>query len=80
MERTQLLSLANAYSAHTALKLTTLGAYAVNDGKFFARLEDGGECMPRTAKKVMRWFSEVWPEDLAWPRDIPRPAKSKAAA
>jgi len=80
MDATQIIKLAEAYSAHTALKLSTIGAYAVNDGKFFPRLSDGGECTLRTAKRVLSWFSTNWPDDLEWPRDIQRPVKRREVA
>lgn len=76
----QIRSLADAYSAHTGLKKTTLGVYAVNDGKFFGRLKDGYDCRTKTARKVSEWFSANWPEDLEWPRSIPRPTPSKENA
>ena len=30
----------------------------------------------RRAARITQWFSDHWPEDLAWPVDIPRPAPS----
>lgn len=72
----QIKTLRDAYCAHAGLKPSTVGAYAVNDGKFFQRIEGGGGCTVATAEKVGHWFSENWPVDLQWPRSIPRPAKS----
>lgn len=80
MQARQIMDLAETYSAHTGRKLSTLGAYTVNDGKFFDRLEGGGSCTLKTAARVVRWFSETWPDDLEWPRHIPRPPKSKKEA
>ncbi|MBD3787214.1 MAG: hypothetical protein IE922_09625 [Sphingomonadales bacterium] len=77
MRPTQLTNLANAYAAHRGLKLSTLGVYAVNDGKFFGRLAEGFDCRTKTAAKVAAWFAANWPSDLEWPRDIPRPAAQK---
>ena len=75
-----LLSLAETYSAHTSLKLSTIGVYVLNDGKFFARLLGGGSCTVRTAERTAQWFSDNWPADVAWPRDVPRPPKAKKEA
>lgn len=74
MKIEHLLDLADAYSAHTGLRLTTVGAYAANDGKFFGRLKAGAGCTLRKASAIVRWFSDNWPADLEWPRDIARPS------
>lgn len=75
-----LLTLAETYSAHTSLKLSTIGVYALNDGKFFLRLQDGAGCTVRTAERAAQWFSDNWPADVAWPRDVARPPKTKKEA
>ncbi len=78
---TQILTeMAEHYAQHVGLRTSTVGAYAVNDGKFFHRLAGGGGCTLKTAERAVRYFSDHWPADLAWPRDIPRPPKSKEAA
>lgn len=37
-------------------------------------------CTVRTFDRVLTWFNQHWPGDLEWPRDIPRPPKSKKEA
>lgn len=49
-------------------------------GDFFRRLNRGGDCQTATANKAMSWFSNNWPADLDWPKDIVRPEKKKDAA
>lgn len=78
MQARHILDLAEAYAAHTGRKLSTLGAYTVNDGKFFERLNEGGGCTLKTAARVLAWFDATWPADLEWPRHIPRPKKEAA--
>ncbi|MFT4013006.1 MAG: hypothetical protein QM682_06310 [Paracoccus sp. (in: a-proteobacteria)] len=80
MDVDQLAGMAKTYADHSGLKLSTVAAYAVNDGKFFDRIEKGGGCTLRTAKRLIDFLADRWPSDLAWPRDIPRPPKSKEAA
>ncbi|UXU74327.1 MULTISPECIES: hypothetical protein [unclassified Paracoccus (in: a-proteobacteria)] len=80
MTADHLVSIAQRYADHRGYRLTTVGAYAVNDGKFFDRLLAGGSCTMRTADKVLRYLASHWPVDLEWPRDIPRPDKTKEAA
>lgn len=80
MDTKMLVNLAEAYAAHRGLKLSTVATYAATDGKFFKGLEDGASCTLRRAATVLQWFSDNWPADLEWPRQIPRPSKSKKEA
>lgn len=73
MREQDLHKLAELMSADRGLSIGTIGLYAAKDGKFFGRIAGGGGCTLRTANRVVRWFSENWPEDQAWPSDIPRP-------
>jgi hypothetical protein len=75
-----LLELCAAFSAHSNLSHWRVSFLARGDGQFFHRLEHGKSCTLRTATSVMQWFSDNWPEDLEWPRHIPRPPKSKKEA
>lgn len=80
MQEIELIQVAEAYTAHTGRKMSTVGRYAANDGKFFQRLQDGMGCTLRTARAVTQWFSDNWPADLEWPRAIPRPPRAKKEA
>ena len=81
MDESSIVKLAEAYSAHCNLKLSTLGVYAANDGKLFSRLNEGGSCTLNTATKILAYFDTHWPTDLKWPEAlIPRPSKKKEAA
>ncbi len=80
MNTSDIVKQAEAYCAHTGKTLSTVGSYAVRDGKFFLRLGNGGGCTLRTAKRVIEWFSDNWPTDLEWPREIPRPTPNKKEA
>ena len=40
------------------------------------RLREGAGCTIATYNRVIQWFSDHWPVDLAWPSDIPRPEPS----
>jgi hypothetical protein len=79
MQAPHILELAKTYASHTGRRLSTLGAYSVNDGKFFERLRNGGGCTLKTAARVLAWFAANWPADLEWPRHIPRPNAKEAA-
>lgn len=77
MDISKLVAIAEAYATHRGLALATVSTYAARDGKFFGSLQGGASCTLRRADRVLGWFSENWPADLEWPRDIPRPPKSK---
>lgn len=79
MNTSDILRQAEIYCDHTGKTLSTVGSYAVRDGKFFLRLKDGGGCTLRTAKRVIEWFDQNWPDDLAWPAGINRPGDRRAA-
>lgn len=75
-----LIDLAAAYGAHTGLSHWRVSFLVRGNGQFFRGLESGKSCTLKTAATVLLWFSDNWPEDLQWPADIDRPAKSKRAA
>lgn len=74
---THLISLCTAFAAHMNLSHWRVSFLARGDGQFFKRLTEGKGCTLRTAAQVIQWFSDHWPTDLEWPRDIPRPRKKK---
>ncbi len=80
MTTDQLVQLAKLYGAHNGLRLSTVSTYAARDGKYFGKLEAGADCTLRSATRLVAWFDEHWPDDLQWPRDIPRPSKSRRVA
>jgi len=83
MNKNSILKVAQAYTAHTGLKFSTVSTYAANDGKWLPNLKasPAKSCTLRKAERVLQWFSDHWPDaDLEWPSDIPRPPKSKEAA
>ncbi len=74
MDTKILVELAEAYAAHTGLKLSTVSTYAATDGKFFGRLKKGAGCTLRKAAGLIDWFDTNWPADLTWPKHIARPS------
>lgn len=78
--RTALITLADAIAAHQGVTHYAISMRALGKGDFFKKLKDGGDCRTATASRLLAYFDAVWPADLAWPRGIPRPQKSKDAA
>lgn len=75
MNTGMLIELAETYAEHRGLALSSVSTYAAGDGKFFNELKRGAGCTLKRANRLLTWFDQNWAEDLAWPRDIPRPAK-----
>jgi len=69
-----LLSVARVYADKKGLKFSTVSSHALNDGKTLGAIESGAVSI--TVKRLegaLRWFSNNWPSDTAWPQDVPRP-------
>ncbi len=76
MDSVFLLRLAKLMAGHPSCPwntISTIGHCAEGDGGLFRRFEQGKDCTTQRAKRIGQWFSDNWPEDLEWPRDIPRP-------
>lgn len=80
LTKDQLLRLADAFARHTNRADATISNKIVGHARLIARLRDGFGCTLATASRAHNWFSENWPPDLEWPRDVPRPNRSKEAA
>ena len=75
-----ILTVAEHYAAKQGLSLSTVSLYAAGQGRLLDRLRDGWGITVRRRDRIMSWFSNHWPSDLAWPSDIPRPEPSKKEA
>lgn len=76
-----LSTLAATCAAHRNWSMNTVSLRAAGKGTYLADLLAGkvGITLARR-DRILQWFSDHWPADLEWPRDIPRPSKSKEAA
>ena len=75
-----LITLVETMSEHVGRSEATLSNKAAGNATLFERLRTGKGCTIRTAQRAVLWFSDNWPADLAWPKDIPRPSKVRNAA
>lgn len=69
----QIVHLADTIGAHLELTHWAISMRVARKGNFIARLKNDGDCETQTYENVLRRFSDIWPSDLEWPRDIPRP-------
>ena len=74
-----LVTLAQGYARWRGVSLWRVGHLAANRGSFFVDLrEDRRHCQTDTYSRVLQWFSDQWPSELAWPAEAPRPEPSGA--
>lgn len=72
----QLITVADAFCDARRLSRRRVSTLVFNDGKRLTRLADEGRDLHTGSfEHAMRWFSSNWPEGVAWPSDVPRPAR-----
>ncbi|MBN8294703.1 hypothetical protein JI664_22220 [Rhodobacter sp. NTK016B] len=76
MQYTHLLTLATLLGSHVGRSDMTVAKWCGVHARLFNRLRAGEGCRVDTFNKALKAFSDIWPEDLEWPREIARPAKS----
>ncbi len=72
MTEQDLINLAQRYAQATGTSLSRVGTLATQDHKFFRRLESSS-CSLKRANVAVRWFSDNWPANAAWPAGLRRP-------
>ena len=77
MDPNHLVRLGRRYAVHKGYTLSTVSTYAVQSGSFLGRIADGKWCHIKTYNRALQWFSDNWPADLEWPKDVRRPAAKK---
>ena len=75
--REDLISIAKRFGEATGVTPAAIGKRALNDTKFFVRINDCGTTFTvRTFDKLIQWLSDNWPDDAIWPVEVPRPRPS----
>lgn len=80
MQTQDLSTLAQLYGDYIGRSLFTVAAHVGVHNKTFTNLRDRLGCHIDTYTAAFNWFAAHWPADPEWPRQIPRPAKSKKEA
>jgi hypothetical protein len=76
----ELITAARIYAAAEGVELKTVSWRVFGDAKKLdAITKAGADLQTRRFEGAMRWFSANWPDTVAWPSDIPRPANERAA-
>ena len=63
------------FAEHERRSIKTVSRLATGSGDTVDRLRRGGTITTRRMDRALRYLSEHWPEDLAWPAHTPRPNK-----
>lgn len=50
----------------------------LSGGRRLAMIEAGGDIGTERFERAMQWFSDNWPAEADWPKDVPRPDPTKA--
>ena len=80
MEYSHLITLASLLAKHHDRSDLTVAKWCGVHSRLFLRLKSGEGCRVDTFNDAMRAFSKIWPLDLEWPADIPRPKAIKKEA
>lgn len=80
MEKAHLITLASIFAAHVGRSDVTVAKWCGLHTRLFSRLRKGEGCRVDTYNAALEAFSARWPDDLEWPRHIPRHPKAKKEA
>lgn len=79
--REQLITVSDIFAQSRGIGRQRLSTIVLNRGSTLDRIADGdSDLNTGTFEKAMLWFSENWPDGVAWPADISRPASTEEAA
>ncbi|WP_377299761.1 hypothetical protein [Rhizobium sp. SGZ-381] len=68
------MMLVETYAAASRKAEATVSAYLFNDGKRIGEVRSGSDIGVRRLERAVVWLSAHWPQGVAWPEGIPRPA------
>ena len=80
MQTNHLITLAESLASHLSKSEATISNRVTTHARLFERLRDGKGCNVTTYNTVMERFADIWPADLAWPSDVPRPRRRNRGA
>ena len=74
--REVLLTLFECYCRRAKLSQARVSTLVFNHGGRIARIRAGRDFTIGSYARALRWFSDHWPEGLAWPAGIERPPRT----
>ena len=73
----QIVSLGETLANHQGIKHWSVSSQVSSKSDLLDRLHKGGDMSTRVYERTLQRFAEIWPADLEWPADIPRPDVSR---
>ncbi|WP_319499299.1 hypothetical protein [uncultured Cohaesibacter sp.] len=70
----QIVQLADRYSKHVGIAVSTLSMRLFCDSQKIDNLRAGKDLLTKRFEAAVQFFDENWPVDVEWPSDIPRPS------
>lgn len=71
-----LLAVADAYGAALGLPDKTISSRVFSDSKKLTALRNGADITTGRLATALQWFSDHWPDGVAWPSDVQRPCEA----
>ncbi len=79
MRPSDLVRLSFLMECHLGVTHWAVSMRVASKGDLIDRFKAGGDARSATIIKALQRFSDIWPTDLEWPSDIPRPDPSQEA-
>jgi len=76
---THILDLTERLAAFENISHWTVSYRIFGKGDVLKRLRAGSDLHTRVAERALATIAEMWPADLEWPSDIPRPERAEPA-
>lgn len=72
-----ILTLTEHLATHQGVTHWALSYRLDKRGDTLKRLQDGSDILSGRAERLVKKIDEMWPDDLEWPPDIPRPSDAE---
>ncbi|MDF1687298.1 MAG: hypothetical protein P1U50_10960 [Parvibaculaceae bacterium] len=66
-------ALSEALAQWSGYSPSTLSRFATGSGDIFDRIQNGHGITYQRLERIFQYFSDNWPDDLPWPKNIDRP-------
>lgn len=76
----QMLALIDQFATAKGISTSRVTTIVFNSGAMYERLRSGSDITVGRLERAMQWFSDNWPDDLAWPEGIVRPTPKPVIA
>ena len=75
----QLLAVSAAYCGAVNRSESRISTLVFGNGNRLRSLREGADMRSGNVEDALQWFSDRWPEGVAWPCGVPRPVPTPPA-